>query len=77
MSNFSAINSATQGIQRGLQDASKRATKIAHAGTSESTNNDITEASVELLQSIQQIEASAKAVQRIDEAIGSIIDTRT
>ncbi|NOX09250.1 MAG: hypothetical protein GXP22_07165 [Gammaproteobacteria bacterium] len=69
MSSIPAINAATQGIQRGLQGLSKSTAEIAKAG-------DITQASVDIIQNENLIEASAKAVKLIDDTLGSIIDTQ-
>ena len=70
----------SSGIQTGLEQAQRAALDIARVGTidSEADNSalaSLTEASVDLLEAKNLVQASAKVVAVGDELLGAIIDT--
>lgn len=71
----SAFSSALQGIRRGLEGLDRNAAQIASAeqmrGES-SPAQPLVESKVNRL----QVEASAKALRTVDEAIGSLFDDK-
>ncbi len=77
MSDISAIQNAMLGIQRGMEGAKKNAAEIASA---EQFNSDspvsMAESMVELKQNALQVKASAKALEIVMDAVGSIIDIK-
>ena len=72
---FSALTNAASGIQSNLRGLNETASRIASASVTREEPTELVDALVEA--SIQQraLEASANALRRVDEAIGSIIDT--
>lgn len=71
----SAFNSALQGIRRGMEGLDRNAAQIASA---EQLQGDAspTQPLVESKLNRLQVEASAKAMRTIDEAIGSLFDDK-
>jgi hypothetical protein len=67
----SIINSGLQGVQRGLESASKHAEQISTAFQNES---DALEPAIALKQDKIQILASAKVIGVADKLSGSILD---
>ena len=78
MAGLSLSQIGSSGIQTGLEQAQRAALDIAKAGTETeqaTALSDLTEASVDLLEAKNQVQASAKIVSTADELIGTIIDT--
>ena len=69
----SALGSALQGIQRGLNGARENAHNIATA-TSSGSLNSITESVIGLKQNVVQVQASAKVVSTVDEILNSLLN---
>lgn len=77
MSSISGVNSAMQGIYRGLEGMNRNAAEIASADQMESDSPvDLTTSMVELNQNALQVKASASALEIIEDTIGSILDIR-
>jgi len=79
MAGLSLSQIGSSGTQTGLEQAQRAALDIAKVGTEESDKttalNDIAEASVDLLEAKNQVQASASIVATADDLIGTIIDT--
>ncbi len=79
MAGLSLSQIGSSGIQTGLEQAQRAALDIARVGTTQddqvSELSSLAEASVDLLQAKNQVQASAKIVATADELIGTIIDT--
>ena len=75
---LSVQSSAVLGIQRGLDGIRKDAAEIASADqlNNAGEGTDLVGSLVDLNQNQIQVQASAKVVSAIDEALGTIIDTR-
>ncbi|MDX1572859.1 MAG: hypothetical protein R3341_02445 [Methylophaga sp.] len=71
MSTISALQSAYQGIQTGLQSAASSSAKIASSGTN---GGDLTTPIVELSQAELQVAASTKALQASTDMVGTLLD---
>jgi hypothetical protein len=71
----SAFNSALQGIRRGMEGQDRNAAQIASAGQMQGEDSP-TQSLVESKVNRLQVEASAKAMRAIDEAIGSLFDDK-
>lgn len=71
----SAFNSALQGIRRGMEGQDRNAAQIACAEQMRG-DDSITQPLVESRVNLLQVEASAKAMRTIDEAIGSLFDDK-
>ncbi|MEW6646055.1 MAG: hypothetical protein AB1450_02515 [Pseudomonadota bacterium] len=71
----SAFNSALQGIRRGMEGLDRNAAQIASAEQLQGEASP-TEPLVESKVNRLQVEASAKAMRAIDEAIGSLFDDK-
>lgn len=79
MSTISALQYGVLGIQRGLQALKGDAAKIASKDAMESSqaaDANIVGPLVHLTQDKLQVAASAKVIQRVDEAIGSLLDEK-
>lgn len=77
MNDISALNSAMQGIQQGLTGMRKNALDVAKVGASESSGPaDYVKPLVDLKQNELQVMASAKVLNSVDEAIGSLFDDK-
>lgn len=77
MAMSSITGPALQGINRGFQGLRRVASTIASAPKSQPTETaDLSRAMVELKQHAIQIKASSKALEHIDQAIGSLFDDR-
>lgn len=77
MINTSAVQSAMSGIQRGMDGLKKNAADIASAKQLDSENPvDQTQSLVEMRENRTQVEASAKALQTINQTLGSIINVK-
>lgn len=77
MSGISGINSAVQGIQRGMRGLAKNAADIASKDMMEAQGPEgLAKATVEMMENKTQVQASAKALQIIQETIGSILDIK-
>ena len=70
---FRAMSSARAGLERGLAQAAAAAGSVAG---SNGEPGDLARAAVESLQAVRQVEASAKALQRADRALGALLDLR-
>jgi hypothetical protein len=77
MSGISGINSAMQGIYRGMEGVRKNAAEIA-SPEQFTTDSPIsmTKSMVELRENATLVKASVSAVKIIEETIGSILDIR-
>lgn len=71
----SAMNSALQGIRRGMEGLDRNAAQIASAEQMQGEAAP-TQPLVESKLNRLQVEASAKAMRAIDEAIGSLFDDK-
>lgn len=77
MIDTSAVQSALSGIQRGMDGLKKNAADIASAKQLDSENPvDQTQSLLEMRENRTQVEASAKALQTIDQTLGSIINVK-
>ncbi len=77
ISGVSGINSAVQGIQRGMRGLAKNAADIASKDMMETQGPEgLVKATVEMMENKTQVQASAKALQIIQETIGSILDIK-
>ena len=72
---FSALTNAASGIQSNLRGLDRTAHQIASAITTGEAPIALVDALVEAAIQQRALEASANALRRVDEAIGSIIDT--
>ncbi|TCT23996.1 hypothetical protein [Thiobaca trueperi] len=71
----SAMQSATMGMQRGINGLGENAAEIARSSQMDgSAVRDISKPLVEQTQNLQQVEASAKVLKTEDEMIGRLID---
>ena len=71
----SAMQSATMGMQRGINGLGENAAEIASASQMDgSAVRDISKPLVEQTQNLQQVAASAKVLKAEDEMIGRLID---
>ena len=71
----SAMQSATTGMQRGINGLGENAAEIASARQMDgSAVRDISRPLVEQTENLQQVEASAKVLKAEDEMIGRLID---
>lgn len=68
----SALSSAVTGIHRGLQGLDDNADAVARASTGD--GGDVVTPLVESKLNQLQVEASAKMVKSVDEAVGSLLD---
>lgn len=79
MAGLSLSQIGSSGIQTGLEQAQRAALDIAKAGTVQGDQTtalrDLTEASIDLLEAKNQVQASAKIISTADELVGTIIDT--
>ena len=66
---------AVQGLYQAQQQLHKQSSTIASKETQEG-KSDVTEALVEMKNSKNQFQASAKAVQTEDEVLGTLLDTK-
>ncbi len=79
MSTISGFQNGILGIQRGLQALKEDAAKIASKDAMESSqaaDAKLVEPLVNLAQDKLQIAASAKVIERVDEAIGTLLDKK-
>lgn len=70
-----ALNAGMQGIQTGMDQLRRDANEIARAGTD--TADDpakVADALVNLKQDQQQVQASAKVVNTVQDLLGQLID---
>jgi len=72
----SILSTGLQGIQKGLQQASKAADEVAKAASVDFGETDLTGAAVDLAQAKLQVQASIMVAKRADEMLGSLIDTQ-
>lgn len=70
---FDAMTSARIGLERGLAKAASTAQAIA-GGSVEPA--DMARAAVDSIIAVRQVEASARAFERADSALGSLLDVR-
>ena len=68
----SAMGSAVSGIQSGMQGLERNADETAKASIGEGRN--ITDPLVESRINQLQVEANAKVVKTVDDALGSLLD---
>lgn len=77
MSGISGINSSLQGIQRGMQGLARNAATIASKDFMETQGTEgLARVTVEMIENKTQVQASAKALQIIQETIGTILDIK-
>ncbi len=69
-----ASDAAITGLQRGQRALTRAASDVANGDLGEGARQT-TQGLVDAQLAAQQIEASAKALQRSDSALGSLIDT--
>ncbi len=72
---FSALTSAASGIQANLRGLQQTAHEIATASARGEEPIELVDSLVDALVQQRALEASANVMRRVDEAIGSIIDT--
>ncbi len=72
----SILSTGLQGIQKGLQQASKAADQVAKASTVDVGEADLTGAAVDLMQAKLQVQASVMVAKRAEEMLGTLIDTQ-
>ena len=72
---FSALTSAASGIQSNLRSLQQTAHEIASAGANGESPIELADSLVDAIVYQRALEASANVMHRVDEAIGSIIDT--
>ena len=72
---FSALTSAASGIQTNLRGLQQTAQEIATASVNDESPLDLTDSLVDAMVQQRALEASANVMRRVDEAIGTIIDT--
>lgn len=70
---FDAMTAARAGLERGLAQAASAAGAIAGSGGEPA---DLTRAAVDSLMAVRQVEASARALERSDRALGTLLDLR-
>ena len=71
----SALGNALYGIQKGITGMDKNAAKIASVDAFNSDSaKDIVQPLVDMQSNRLQVEVSAKAMNTIDETIGSLLD---
>jgi len=80
MAGVSLSQIGSSGIQTGLEQAQRAALEIANVGVSDADRSgsaltSLAEASVDLLEAKNLVQASAKVVATGDELLGTIIDT--
>lgn len=71
----SILSTGLQGVQKGLQQASRAAEQVAKASTVDVGETDLTGAAVELAQAKLQVQASIMVAKRADEMLGTLLDT--
>lgn len=74
-SGASAYTNAELGIQKGQRALAKAAVKVANANGSPARDRDLQHALIDSHSASQQIKASARALERANDALGSFIDT--
>lgn len=74
MTNITALQAGLNGVYSGMKSLNQNAAKIANANI-ESTH-DLTEPLVNILQSEQQVKASAKVIEASNTMLGSILDIK-
>jgi flagellar hook-associated protein FlgK len=75
MNIINALSTGILGIQRGLAQAQQSASTIASTDSMTSDHAvDLAEPMVNLMQARNQVEASARVVETIDEMLGTVID---
>lgn len=75
MSVIGSFSSAVAGIQKGMADAQRSASKIASADTFAAEDpSSFVGAFVELKQAELQVKASAEVVKATDKMLGSLFD---
>lgn len=72
----SALNTLSQSVARGQADLNVAAQKIAGGSGQSAGDQSFNQALVEARYAATQIEASAKALKRLDDVLGQFIDTR-
>ena len=72
---FSALTSAASGIQTNLRGLQQTAHAIATGSVNGDSPIDLADSLVDAIVQQRALEASANVMRRVDEAIGSIIDT--
>ena len=80
MAGISLTQIGSSGIQTGLEQAQRAALDIARVGTASDADQNssltsLTEASVDLLEAKNQVQASAKVFNAGDQMLGTLIDT--
>lgn len=79
MAGISVAQTGLQGLQNGLEQAQRAALEISRAGTNNGEQKselaDIAEASVDLLEAKNLVQASARVLDTAQETLGTIIDT--
>ncbi|MFQ5470569.1 MAG: hypothetical protein ACE5EH_09730 [Gammaproteobacteria bacterium] len=76
MSNISALNTGLKGIQRGQQKMNEAASKVANPETATSRDPvTVAEPLVDLMMARLETESAIKVVERVNETLGTVIDT--
>jgi hypothetical protein len=73
---LNALQSAQQGINRGLEGISRSAHTVSHANVEGGIGTDVTVAMVESLESKLLVQLSVKMLTTAHEALGSLLDVR-
>ncbi|MEL7538603.1 MAG: hypothetical protein AAFM91_16265 [Pseudomonadota bacterium] len=73
-STSSASAVAIDGIRRGQRDLTRAASEVANGDTGDNARQT-TRGLLDAQQAARQIEASARALERVNQAVGSLIDT--
>ena len=77
MADIAALQTATLGVQRGMNGLRKNAAEIASKDQmSRSDPEGLARPLVEMLENRNQVQASAQALRRVDEALGSLLDVK-
>lgn len=75
MAGISPLNSAMQGILRGMQGANRAAAEIASAGAHRE-GADLSAPLVDLMAHRTQVQASAKVARTASEMLGTLFDDK-
>lgn len=73
---LNALQSATLGINRGLQGLAQNAQTIAHANVEPDNLQSLTGAMVDSLQNRLAVELNAKMITTADQTLGTLLDVK-
>ena len=68
------LQAGLEGVQRGLRDLNRAAADIASNNATRAEPVALADALVDAIEAQRQVEASANAVRRYDQTVGSLID---